>query len=140
MGLGGPAAGAVRGRRRGPGMVRREGAGVGVVAAPAAGTGAALPGPPGHGVPLPRRRRAAARAAQQGGQVPELAAGLPRRRAAGDAAVPPRHEGARCVFLLSLSFFFPGRSLAVSCISLPSAHGKKHVLTKGFILNYCWWD
>jgi len=76
-------------------VVRRARAGVGVVAAAAPRPGAAVAGPPRHGVPLPRGRRAADGAAQPGGQVPALAAGLPRRRAQGDALVPSDHEGAR---------------------------------------------
>jgi hypothetical protein len=75
--MGGPAAGAIRGRRRRPGVVCREGAGVGVVEAPAPGPRTSLAGPPGHSVPLPGRRHAAARAAQQGGQVQDHAARLP---------------------------------------------------------------
>jgi hypothetical protein len=88
-------------RRRG--VVRRARAGVGVVAAATPKPGAAVAGPPRHGVPLPGRRCAADGAAQPGGQVPAAAAGLPRRRAQGDATVPSGHEGARyvraCFFL-----------------------------------------
>jgi hypothetical protein len=107
--MGAAAAGApVRDRRRGSGVVRREDTGVGVVEAPAVGAGAPVAGTQGHGLRIHRRRRAAARAAQQGSQVPDHAARLPRRSAKGDAAVPPDHEGARCVFYFSLlsSFSF----------------------------------
>lgn len=86
---------AVRGARGR--VVRRARAGVGVVAAAAPGAGAAVAGPLRHVVPLPRGRRAADGGAEPGGQVPAPAAGLPRRRAQGDALVPPDHEGARYV-------------------------------------------
>lgn len=88
---------------RGAGVVRRARAGVGVVAAAAPRPGAAVAGPPRHGVPLPRGRRAADGAAQQGGHVQALAAGMPRRRAQGHALVPSDHEGARYVAFLSCS-------------------------------------